>query len=420
MKLSNYFLPTLKESPREAEIVSHQLMLRAGMIRQLGQGLYSFLPYGLAVLQKVENIVRDELNKAGCQEVKLPIIQPTSLWEESGRGTYGDEALKIKDRHERDYLFSPTCEEVITDLIRNNIKSYKDLPKNLYQINWKFRDEIRPRFGLMRGREFLMKDGYSFHETKEDAEAEYYKMLKVYFRIFKRLGLTAIPFTADSGEIGGDMSHEFQVLAKTGESEIYYDSYYEDIEDIDLGILKEKYAATDEKHNPSKAPADVKKGRGIEVGHIFYLGDKYSSPLKAQYQSKEGKVETMQMSTFGIGVSRLLGAIIEAHHDDNGIIFPEAVAPFKAVLINIRVKDEACTKACDKLYEALNNAGIETLYDNTDNGAGYKFNNANLIGAPYQIAIGPRTLEANEAELVNRTTGEKELVKIDELISKLS
>ena len=349
MKLTQFLLPTLKEDPKDAQIVSHRLMLRAGMIRQLSSGIYNWLPLGWKVLQKVESIVREEMDKAGANEILMPTMQPAELWEESGRGGYGKETLIAIDRNERKLIYGPTNEEVVTDLFRSNVRSYKDLPMNLYHIQWKFRDEIRPRFGVMRGREFLMKDAYSFDIDEASALKSYNNMFSAYWRIFKRMGLRAIPFKADTGAIGGDLSHEFQVIADTGESQIYYDAAYEnlfDSADIDVEKAKSLYARADEMHNASEAPAGFKTARGIEVGHVFYLGDKYSKALNAAVQTKEGKPEIVKMGCYGIGVSRLVGAIIEANHDDKGIIWPESVAPFKVYIMNLKQGDAETDKAC--------------------------------------------------------------------------
>ncbi len=420
MRLSHYLLPVLKETPSEATIISHQLMLRAGMIRQLSSGIYNWLPLGLNVLKKVENIVREEMNKAGAVELLMPTMQPASLWAESGRGDYGKETLIVTDRHNNQLIYGPTNEEVITDIFRNNVRSYKELPLNLYHIQWKFRDEIRPRFGVMRGREFLMKDAYSFDIDEKSAKESYDTMYRAYFKIFKRLGLKAIPFKADTGAIGGDMSHEFQVIANTGESEIFYDPKFEelvDTDELDIPTLRSLYSAADEMHDPAQAPSDVKSARGIEVGHIFYLGDKYSAAMKAEVMGADGKSTTVKMGCYGIGVSRLVGAIIEASHDENGIIWPESVAPFQAAIINVKSGHEACDKACEALYAHLCEAGIETLYDDRKESAGSKFATQDLIGTPWQIAVGPRSLEQGNVELKNRKTGEKQDVPLDKVIA---
>jgi prolyl-tRNA synthetase len=423
MKLSQYFLPILKDTPREAQIISHQLMLRAGMIRQLASGIYNWLPLGLRVLNKVENIVRDEMNRAGAVELLMPTMQPAELWDESGRGSYGDETLTATDRHGRKLIYGPTNEEVITDLFRTNVKTYKNLPLNLYHIQWKFRDEIRPRFGVMRGREFLMKDAYSFDIDEESAIKSYNNMYAAYIKIFRRMGLKAIPFQADTGMIGGSLSHEFQVIAETGESQIYYDSEYEKLceaEEVDIAKMQSLYAKADEMHVPENCPIPldrVKTARGIEVGHVFYLGDKYSKAMKAEVQGADGKLVTVKMGCYGIGVSRLLGAIIEANHDDKGIIWPEAVAPFKVVLINIKTGDAKCDEACSKIYSELTAKGVEVLYDDRNEGAGSKFATADLIGAPYQIHVGPRSLEKGSVEIKNRRTGAVEIIAVENVVS---
>jgi len=435
MRLSRYFLPTLKENPSEAVIASHRLMLRAGMIRQGAAGIYTWLPLGQRVLRKIEQIVREEQDRAGALEVLMPTIQSAELWEESGRyDDYGKEMLRIEDRHGRAMLYGPTNEEMITDIFRREVKSYKDLPKNLYHIQWKFRDEIRPRFGVMRGREFLMKDAYSFDLTKEEAVQSYNAMFVAYLRTFDRLGLKAIPMKADTGPIGGDLSHEFLVIAETGESEVFY---HKDFDAMEAPIAAERsadelqevvtkwttpYAATDEMHDPANCEADeasLVNGRGIEVGHIFYFGDKYSKPMGASVQSAEGGNVDVHMGSYGIGVSRLVGGIIEASHDENGIIWPESVAPFKLGLMNLGAKKEDCVAFCDKLYTDLQAAGVEVLYDDTQGGAGAKFANMDLIGLPWQAALGPRGLANGVVELKNRKTGEREEVSAEELVARM-
>jgi prolyl-tRNA synthetase len=428
MKLSRYFLPVLKEDPSEAQIASHKLMLRAGLIRQQAAGIYTWLPLGLAVLDKVESIVARELDAAGCVRVLMPTLQPTELWKESGRyDALGKEMLRFKDRADRELLYSPTNEEMIIDNFRAFVKSYKALPLNLYQINWKFRDEVRPRFGVMRGREFLMKDGYSFHTDIEDAKREYFKMYDVYHTIFNRLGLTSIAVSADSGAIGGSLSHEFQVLAETGESQIYYDPRFDDVRSGKKKASGEEmrswYAAADELHVPEKCPLpkdQLREARGIEVGHIFLLGRKYTDAMNVNVTGADGKETRVEMATFGIGVSRLVAAIIEASHDEKGIIWPEAVAPFKVALINIRAGDEKCDAACDKLYTDLQAAGISVLYDDRKESPGSKFATMDLIGLPWQVAIGPKGLEAGNAEVKNRKTGEKIEVPLAQVLKKLT
>ncbi len=422
MRLSAYFLPLLKENPAEAQIVSHRLMLRAGMIRQSAAGIYSWLPLGLRVLKKVEQIVREEQDAAGAQELLMPTLQPAELWRESGRyEVYGKEMLRIRDRHDRDMLYGPTNEELITDIVRGSVKSYRDLPKMLYHIQWKFRDEVRPRFGVMRGREFLMKDCYSFDLDKPAAVASYFRMFAAYMKTFKRMGLTPIPVRADTGPIGGDLSHEFHVQADTGESELFYDADVVKLDESNIDptspdvqkYIANWYAATDEKHDQAEFEARVpeerrRRARGIEVGQVFYFGTKYSEPMKAVVAGQDKTQITMEMGSYGIGVSRLLGAIIEANHDDNGIIWPEPVAPFKVGLINLRAADAKCKEACDDLYAKLQKAGVEVLYDDRDETAGAKFAAMDLIGLPYQFVIGPRGVTNNVVEIKNRRTGEKQ------------
>lgn len=422
MRLSNYFLPTLKENPVDAKIISHQLMIRAGMIRQINSGIYSWLPLGLKVLNNIADIIRDEIDKAGCLEILMPTIQPAELWLESGRyNDYGKEMLRIKDRHDRDLLYGPTHEEIVTDIFRKNITSYKDLPKNFYQIQWKFRDEIRPRFGVMRGREFLMKDGYSFDLNYEAAKKSYDLMYKTYFKIFKRIGLDAVAVKANTGAIGGDLSHEFHILADTGESAIYYDKKFDELrksEQVDIEAMQKLYTAADEMHDPQNCPISldqVASRRGIEIGHIFHFGDKYSKAMKASVTDQLGQEIIPQMGSYGIGVSRLVAAIIEASSDQNGIIWPKSVAPFQAGLINLKSGDPLCDKVCEEIYQKLGLKKIEILYDDTKAGAGQKFANMDLIGLPYQIVIGPRGAANNMAEIKNRQTGEKKEISLNEI-----
>ena len=429
MRLSRYFLPTLREPPREAEIVSHRLMLRAGMIRQEAAGIYAFLPLGLRVLKKIEQIVREEQDRSGAIELLMPTMQSADLWRESGRyDAYGKEMLRIKDRHEREMLFGPTNEEMITEIFRASVRSYKDLPKNLYHIQWKFRDEVRPRFGLMRGREFLMKDAYSFDVDEAGARHSYNKMFVAYLRTFKRLGLTSIPMRADTGPIGGDLSHEFIVLADTGESQVFCHKSYLDmavpdanVNFDDIGGLQKivnqwtsLYAATEDMHEADKfaaVPADAQvSARGIEVGHIFYFGTKYSLPMKAVVATADGKEVPVHMGSYGIGPSRLAAAIIEASHDDAGIIWPEPVAPFKVALLNLKQGDAATDGACDQLYSELTGKGVDVLYNDLDERAGAKFANADLIGLPWQVMVGPRGLAEGKVEIKNRKTGDKQQI----------
>jgi len=428
MRLSRCFLPLLKETPSEAQIISHQLMLRAAMIRQSSAGIYSWLPFGLRVLRKVENIVREEMDAAGCQEVLMPSIQPAEIWQESGRyNAYGREMLRIRDRHDRQMLYGPTHEEVITDIFRRSIKSYKDLPQNLYQIQWKFRDEVRPRFGVMRGREFLMKDNYSFDLDQDGAVKSYNNMFLAYLKTFKRMGLTAIPMRADTGPIGGDLSHEFQVLAKTGESAAYYDAAFEDIDflsdDLDIDQLKSLYAATDDQHDPvaCSVPEDrLRSGRGIEVGHIFFFGTKYSETMNAKVMGPDGDEVPVQMGSYGIGVSRLVGALIEAFHDENGIIWPEAVAPYDLGLINLRPGDEACDGMVADLETKFMRARRDVLIDDRDERPGTKFAAMDLIGLPWQVVVGPRGLKDGVVELKQRATGERSEISPEALLERFA
>lgn len=425
MRLSQYFLPTLKEIPSEAQIASHRLMLRAGMINQTTAGIYTWLPLGLKVLQKIENIVAEEQNRIGCHRVLMPTLQPASLWQESGRyEAYGKEMLRFKDRHDREMLYGPTNEEVITDIVRQYIKSYRALPQILYQIGWKFRDEIRPRFGVMRGREFLMKDGYSFDLDYEGAKASYEKIFQSYLTTFRRLGLTAIPVQADSGAIGGNLSHEFQIVAPTGESTIYYDAEYDQLsdEDITLARLRNLYAAADEKHDPFQCPIPLerlKTARGIEVGHIFYFGTKYSKAMNLTVQGHKGEIIVPEMGSYGIGVSRLVGAIIEASHDDNGIIWPDSVAPFHIGLISAKTDDAQLEAAATSLYQQLSTRGFDVLYDDRSERMGVKFADMDLIGLPWQIVVGNKTIENGTVELKNRKTGERQDLSVDACLNYL-
>ena len=427
MRLSRFFLPILRETPKEAEIVSHRLMLRAGMMRQESAGIYAFLPLGLRVLRKIEQIVREEQNRAGAIEMLMPTIQSADLWRESGRyEAYGKEMLRIQDRHERDMLFGPTNEEMITEIFRAYVRSYKDLPLNLYHIQWKFRDEVRPRFGLMRGREFLMKDAYSFDVDQAGARHSYNKMFVAYLRTFARLGLKSIPMRAESGPIGGDMSHEFIILASTGESEVFCHKDYLDlpVPDADVNFddvaglqstvdkWTSNYAATSDMHDAAafgQIPADKQvSARGIEVGHIFYFGTKYSEPMKAVVSGPDGVEKPVHMGSYGIGPSRLVAAIIEASHDDAGIKWPEAVAPFKVAILNLKQGDSATDAACESLYRDLTGKGVDALYDDTDQRAGAKFATADLIGVPWQVMIGPKGLAAGTLEVKKRADGSRE------------
>ncbi len=424
MKLSQYFLPTLKENPVDATIASHQLMIRAGMIRQTSSGIYSWLPLGLKVLRNIEKIVKEEINKTGALEILMPTIQPAELWIESGRyDDYGKEMLRIKDRHDRDILYGPTHEEVVTDIFRKNVTSYKDLPKNLYQIHWKFRDEIRPRFGVMRGREFLMKDGYSFDIDEAAAHKTYDLMYSTYFKIFKRLGLKPIALRADTGAIGGSLSHEFHVLADTGESAIFYDKKFDELAqkpDFDIKEMQKIYAMADEMHDEKNcpiAPDQLASRRGIEVGHIFNFGQKYSKAMEASVMGTGGEKIYPNMGSYGIGVSRLVGAIIEASHDASGIIWPKSVAPFQIALINVKSGDELCDKVCQEIYDRFSAQNIEVIYDDTKSGLGQKFAIMDLIGIPTQIIVGPKSAAAGKVEVKDRKTGEKKEMLVGEIFN---
>jgi len=439
MRLSRYFLPVLKENPAEAQIVSHRLMLRAGMIKQSSAGIYSWLPLGYKVLRKIEEIVHQEQERVGHIPMLMPTLQSADLWKESGRyDAYGPEMLRIRDRQDRDMLYGPTNEEMITDIFRSHVGSYKDLPLTLYHIQWKFRDEIRPRFGVMRGREFLMKDGYNFDLTKEDALHAYNRHLVSYLRTYERMGLQAIPMRADSGPIGGDDTHEFLVLADTGESEVFYDSEITDLtfgnrgidpsdHDACRAVLDEftsRYARTDETHDPelfAKVPEERQRtARGIEVGQIFYFGTKYSDAMNAKVQGPDGKQVPVHMGSHGIGVSRLLGAIIEASHDDKGIIWPEGVTPFHAGIVNLKQGDDEADAACEALYNSLKALGLDPLYDDRKGGAGMKFATMDLIGLPWRITVGPRGLKNGVVELTSRRTGESEELPPEQAVEKLA
>ncbi|HBT40751.1 MAG TPA: proline--tRNA ligase [Rhodospirillaceae bacterium] len=435
MRLSRFFMPTMKETPADAQIASHRLMLRAGMVRQSSAGIYSWLPLGLRVLKNITRIVEEEQDAIGCQQVLMPTIQPAELWRQSGRyDAYGPEMLRITDRHDRDMLYGPNNEEQITQIFADAVRSYRDLPKMLYHIQWKFRDEVRPRFGVMRGREFLMKDAYSFDLDYDGARKSYQKHFVSYLKTYARMGLKAIPMAADTGPIGGDMSHEFLILADTGESEIachkdFLDNNWLDGVDFDgdlsgvMDTFTGKYAATDDKRDPAQEAAlgdDLITARGIEVGHIFYFGKKYSEPMGAKVTGPDGQEIVCEMGSYGIGVSRLVGAIIEAFHDDAGIIWPEAVAPFRVGLINLRAGDAACDQACQEMYEQLMGAGQDVLYDDRDERAGGKFADMDLIGLPWQLIAGPRGLEKGMVELKNRATGERVEISRESALARLT
>ena len=436
MRLSRSLLPTLKETPAEAQIASHRLMLRAGLVRQTAAGIYAWLPAGLRVLQNIARIVREEQDAVGAQEVLMPTIQPADLWRQSGRyDAYGPEMLRIKDRHERELLYGPTNEEMITDLMRQSVKSYRELPQILYHIQWKFRDEVRPRFGVMRGREFLMKDAYSFDLDYAGAVTSYRKMMLAYMRTFQRLGVKAIPMVADTGPIGGDLSHEFIILAPTGESGVFFDAGFEEIdwlsaeydankpEDLEAfyGRMTSLYAATDEKHDTAawaKVPtARQREGRGIEVGHIFYFGRKYSEPMGLSVAGPDGAAVVPEMGSYGVGVSRLVGAVIEASHDEAGIIWPDSVAPFRAAILNLKQGDPATDAICEDLLTRL---GADALYDDREERAGVKFNDADLMGHPWQIIVGPRGAAKGMVELKRRAGGERVELSVEDALARVT
>src|SRR6476620_2986635 len=438
MRWSRAFLPVLRESPADAQIVSHKLMLRAGLVRQTAAGIYAWLPLGFRVLKKIEQIVREEQDRAGALEMLMPTLQSAELWRESGRyDAYGPEMLRIRDRHEREMLYGPTNEEMITVLFRDEVRSYRDLPRTLYHIQWKFRDEVRPRFGVMRGREFLMKDAYSFDLDEAGARLSYYTQMLAYLRTFQRLGIQAVPMKADSGPIGGDLSHEFIVLAPTGESEDFYDAAFEQIDwqqsDVDYDDerdlhrlfkqVSETYAATDETHDEKLwnkvKDANRRTGRGIEVGHIFYFGDKYSAGMDLKVTGHDGKLVTPLMGSYGIGVSRLVAAIIEASHDEAGIVWPEAVAPWRVGLVTMRSDDQKSREAAESLYGHLLGAGVEALYDDRDERGGAKLATMDLIGLPWQLIVGPRGIATRQVELKKRSTGERHELSIESALSRL-
>lgn len=437
MRLSRYLLPALKDDPAEAQIVSHRLMLRAGMIRQQAAGIYTWLPLGLRVLRNVERIVREEMDRAGAVELLMPTLQLADLWRESGRyDAYGPEMLRITDRHERELLYGPTNEEMATDIFRSYVSSWRSLPLNLYQVQWKFRDEQRPRFGLMRGREFLMKDAYSFDVDELGAQRSYRRMFVAYLRMFARMGVKAIPMRAETGPIGGELSHEFIVLAQTGESVVYCDrgvfelpvpasdiDYTSDLQPV-IDAWTMLYAATDDVHDPGRferdvAPEDRVHTRGIEVGQIFYFGTKYSLPMKASVTTADGVACPIHGGCYGVGISRLVGAIIEASHDDHGIIWPSSVAPFHVGLVNLKSGDARTDLACETLYAKLQSSDVSVLYDDTDDRAGAKFSRMDLIGLPWQVIVGPRSLDAGLVELKHRATGERNELSVEEALDFL-
>jgi prolyl-tRNA synthetase len=435
MRLTRSLVPTLKEIPAEAQIASHRLMLRAGLVKQTAAGIYAWLPAGLRVLRNIGQMVREEQDAIGAQEVMMPTLQSADLWRQSGRYEgYGQEMLRIQDRHGRDLLYGPTNEEMITDLVRQSIKSYRELPQMLYHIQWKFRDEVRPRFGVMRGREFLMKDAYSFDIDYAGAVLSYRRMMLAYMRTFQRLGVKAIPMVADTGPIGGDLSHEFIILAPTGESGVFFDAGFEEIdwlaadydaakpEDLDAFYTRmtSLYAATDEKHDEAAwaaVPEDRRReGRGIEVGHIFYFGRKYSEPMGLSLPGPDGTPIIPEMGSYGIGVSRLVGAIIEASHDEAGIIWPDGVAPFRAAILNLKQGDPATDAICETLHAKL---GADCLYDDRTERAGVKFADADLMGHPWQIVVGPRGAANGMVEVKRRSGGTREEMSVEAALARV-
>jgi prolyl-tRNA synthetase len=440
MRLSHYFLPVMKENPADAQIVSHQLMLRAGLIRQTSAGIYAWLPLGHRVLKKIEQIVREEQDRAGAVELLMPTIQSADLWRQSGRyDAYGPEMLRFRDRHDREMLYGPTNEEMITLLFRDAVKSYRDLPRTLYHIQWKFRDEVRPRFGVMRGREFLMKDAYSFDLDEDGLKASYNKMFVAYLRTFDRMGLRAVPMRADTGPIGGELSHEFHILADTGESEVFYELLaepsfaggeplypsYDQLEDLQrfVDAQSRRYAVTEEKRDPAREAnmgSLLQTARGIEVGHIFAFGTKYSAALGLSVQTGGGEQVHPQMGSYGVGVSRLMAAVIEASHDEAGIVWPESVAPYRVGLVNMRVDDGSVTSAADEIYGRLRQGGVEALYDDRDERGGAKFATMDLIGLPWQLVVGPKGLQRGVVELKRRATGERDELSIESALARLT
>jgi len=406
MRRSQYFIPTLKETPVEAQVVSHQLCLRAGMIRQVAAGNYDWLPLGLRVLRKVETIIREEMDRAGALEILMPGVLPADLWKETGRyQKYGPELLRFKDRNDRECVLGPTHEEAVTQIFRDNVKSYRDLPLNLYQVQWKFRDEIRPRFGLMRGREFLMKDAYSFDVNKEKSLEAYQRMYDAYCRTFDRFGLQWRAVVADTGAIGGNYSHEFQVLADTGEDVLLFDP------DSDYAVNIEKYDAA----TAPRPREELVEKKGIEVGHCFHLGDIYSKPMNALVTLEDGGSVPVVMGCYGIGVSRIVAAAIEQCHDARGIVWPEEIAPFKVGVVNIRHGDEVCAELANKVYLELEGQGMEVLYDDRDVSGGQKFAEMDLIGLPWQAVIGPKNAAEGKVEWKNRKSGEVTLLPVGQL-----
>ena len=417
MKLSRYFLPTLREQPADAVMVSHRLMLRAGLITQETAGIYSWLPLGLRVLQKIEALIRRQHQIFGITELLMPTLQPSELWQESGRyDNYGEEMLRITDRHQRTLIYGPTNEEMITAIAKRFITSYKQLPQLLYHIQWKFRDEIRPRFGVMRGREFLMKDAYSFALTQDQATEQYETMLRCYLAIFAAMGLKAIPAQAPSGPIGGTMSHEFHILADSGESTLFYDKKHDQLTpDDDPKRHLELYACEEELHDDTKAPKNIIKKRAIEAGHIFYFGDQYSRAMNFTITTRDGNTMHPLMGSYGIGISRLVAALIEASHDQNGIIWHPTIAPFTVALINVTQGDKKCDEISDAIYHTLQNQAIDILYDDRVMRAGVKFADMELIGIPLHIIVGPRHAQENAVEVKWRANGKTDICAVASL-----
>jgi prolyl-tRNA synthetase len=435
MFLSKLFIPITKDLPAEAKIKSHQLMLRTGMIKQSSAGIYSWLPLGFKVMKKIEQIVREEQNAIGAQEMLMPTIQSSEIWKESGRyEDYGEEMLRIKDRQGREMLYGPTNEELITDVFRSSVKSYKSLPQLLYHIQWKFRDEIRPRFGVMRCKEFYMKDAYSFDLTDEDAKKSYNKMFFSYLKTFNRLGLKAIPMAADTGPIGGDLSHEFIILADTGESEIYADKKIFEIDlknysgsESSLQKMRDDYtniySVTDDKFNEKEFNAKVTKEnqlktKGIEVGHIFYFSDKYSKPMNCLIDDKNGKKTSVKMGSYGIGVSRLVGATIEANYINDVMKWPKSISPFDVVIIpSISKNNKENLEKAEKIYKELKKQNIDVLLDDVDENMSNKFKKHDLIGIPYQIIIGSKSEE--EKFEFKELNSKSEILNLDDIQLKL-
>ena len=429
MRLSHYFLKPRKDAPSDATLISHKLMIKSSMIKQTTSGIYAWLPLGLKVLKKIEDIIRKFHNLYGCQELLMPTIQSSSIWKKSERyNDYGPEMLKFRDRNKKELLYGPTNEELITEIFKEYINSYKDLPKNLYQIQWKFRDEIRPRYGVMRCREFLMKDNYSFDISKNDAEKSYDNMFKCYLEIFNEIGINVIPVKADPGAMGGDLSHEFHLISKSGDTDIYYDKKIGDINGLNtknsFKLLRNLYSVTKDEYK-KKQDLDASKlikTKGIEIGHIFYFGTKYSDKLDAYVLNEKGQKINVEMGSYGIGISRLVAAIIESSHDEKGIIWPKNISPFNVGLINLNNKNKELIRIADKLYDYLKKNNIDVLYDDTNERPGEKFANIDLIGVPTQIILGENSLKENSVEIKNRKT--KKIIKIkiknmNEIIKKI-